>query len=174
MPLARHFLCHLLRLISRFKGKKDACLTKEVAADSRLWQKFLKMFNAVTSINNVVWQQPDNACIADSYKHVICGFSLRTGQAFRFEIPPRLQFRVGNNAIECLAEIVEIWIGIIEDELVEHYCAFSGTCNTSSIGWTHKSNFCDSTKKPNLMFSRNLEDLIIDNKVCLCTQRFKG
>ena len=126
------------------------------------------------SISNVLERRPDNICIIDSFKHGIGGFSLLTGRAFRFKIPPHLRFKVSNNILECLAEIVATWLGIIEGELVEHACAFSVTDNTSAIGWTHKSNFCDSAKKPHLMFGRNLAELTINSKIYLHIQHIKG
>ena len=91
-----------------------------------------------------------------------------------FQDPPHLRFKVSNNILECLAEIMAMWLGIIEGELVEHSCAFSVTDNTSAIGWTHKSNFCDSAKKPHLMFGRKLAELTINSKIYLHIQHIKG
>ena len=99
---------------------------------------------------------------------------MKTGQAFRFEIPPHLRFCVSNNILEYLAEVVAIWLGILEKEVGKFSCSFSGTDNTSAIGWTYKSNFCDSTKKPHLLISRLLARLVMDSQSCLYTQHLKG
>ena len=145
IPLCRHFLNRLRNLLSRLKHHKLIHLTKETLADLCLWLNFLKQANNGISINLIIERRPDCIFVTDACEHGIGGFSVRTGNAFRFDIPKHLLFRVSNNVPEYLAEIVAVWLGILDGEVRENSCVCSGTDNTSAVGWTYKSNFANST-----------------------------
>ena len=70
--------------------------------------RFLNFSQSGISINLVLERRPGGIYITDSCECGIGGFSLKTGRAFRWCIPPHLRFRVSNNMLEHIAEIVEI------------------------------------------------------------------
>ena len=153
-PLARCLTCRIRQLCLSNEHSKLIHMTDEALLFLSLWLSFLKITQSGISINLVLERCLDGMCVADSYEHGIGGLSVKTGRDFRWSIPPHLRFRVSNNMLECVAKIVAIWIGMFEGKLPPRSCAFSGTGNTSAVGWTHKSNFCDSTNKPHLMWSK--------------------
>ena len=61
------------------------------------------MANDGININLLVERQPNHLFITDSCENGIGGFSLKSGRAFRFEIPNHLKGRVSNNVLEHLA-----------------------------------------------------------------------
>ena len=85
------------------------------------------------SINLIIERLPNHIFITDSCENGIGGFSLKTDQAYRFELPDHLKGRASNNILEYLAKIVCIWIGIIENEVIPLDYVFSCTDNTSAI-----------------------------------------
>ena len=72
--------------------------------------------------------------ITDSCECGIGVFSMKTGRAFRFELPVHSRFRVSNNILECLAGIVAIWLALLEGDLLPNDCAFAGMDSTIAIG----------------------------------------
>lgn len=58
---------------------------------------------------------------------------------------PYLSARVSNNVLEYLAEIVAIWVSILDGKVQPSDCCFLCTDNTTTISWIFKSNFSDYT-----------------------------
>ena len=112
--------------------------------------------------------------ITDSCECGLGGFSIGTGRAFRYKTPENLRFRVSNNVLEFLAEVVAIWLGSLDSEVSSGSCAFSGTDNTSAVGWSFKSSFIDETQEPRVAASRELASLSIAHRFCNHTQHLKG
>ena len=108
MPLARYFAGRIHRSCLAHEHRKRINMTKEALSDLSLWLRFLKLAQSGISINLVLERRPDGIYITDSCEHVIGGFSLKTGGAFRWSISPHLRFRVSNNVLEHVAEIVAI------------------------------------------------------------------
>ena len=77
-----------------------------------------------------------NAC-----EHGLGGYSLKTGRAWRWEIPLHLRGRKSINFLEFLACVVRIMLSIEEDNPAAGYCYLSATGNTSAMGRLRKSNF---------------------------------
>ena len=174
IPLSRHYLNRLRNLLTRLKHHHQIHLTKEAILDLKLWLRFLRLAHDGVSINLIIERRPDSLFVTDSCECGLGGFSVKTGRAFRFEIPPHLRFKVSNNVLEYLAEVVAIWLGVLEGEVTEESCVFAGTDNTSAVGWTHKSNFSDATQEPHIEISRKLASLSIDHRFCLYSQHFTG
>ena len=65
-----------------------------------------------------------------------------------------------------------MWLGVLDGEITSGSCAFSGTDNTSAVGWTRKSSFADSSQEPHIIISRFLARLTMDHNFCLHTQHF--
>lgn len=172
--MARYFLGRIRRLLLR-KYKKDQIITlsAEILEDLTLWLQFLEKANTGISINLLVECYPSQIYITDSYENGIGGYSLLTGRAWRFELPSHLKGHVSNNILEYLAEIVGIWMGILDGEVKKDDCIFSCTDNTSAVGWSRRTNFAVSDSVE-LKFSRKLASLILDTNCCLYTQHIRG
>ena len=153
IPLSRHYLNRLRNLHSRLKHHKHIHLTKEVVLDLQLWLHFLHRAHEGISINLIIERQPDCIFVTESCEYGLGGFSMKTGKAFRYEIPYYLRFRVSNNVLEYLAEVIAVWLGVLDGEVQDESCVFSGTDNTSAVGWTCKSNFSDSSQKLHITIS---------------------
>ena len=108
IPLARIYLNRFRNLLKRHKMRKFITLIAETTADFFLWKQFLSLAHSGIDINLIVERRPDQIYITDSCEYGIGGFSVKTGKAFRYEIPPYLRFKVSNNVLEYLAEVVAI------------------------------------------------------------------
>jgi len=150
IPLSRYFLGCICYLLEHFIYCKYIRLTPEVIADLKLWLYFLEKAHTGISINLVLECRPDNIFITDSYDYSIGSFLMKTGRVFWFQIPEHLHFRVSNNILEYLVEIIAVWLSILQGKVVEGSYSFSVTDSMIAIGWKHKSNFYDSTNKPYL------------------------
>ena len=66
-----------------------------------------------------------------------------------------------------------MWVGVLDGEVKEDDCVFSGTDSTTAAGWTFRANFSDD-ESPKLHFSRKLALLVLKVKFCLHTQHIRG
>ena len=89
-------------------------------------------------------------------------------------MPSDLVGLVSNNLLEFLAEIICIWIDILEDQMEKYDCCLAFGDNTSAIGWLHKSNFCNESQLPHEETARYLASLCIEHDLCIYGQHFKG
>ena len=69
-------------------------------------------------------------------------------------------------------EVVAIWIGFCDGEIVRESCVHSGTENTSAVGWTYKSSFSDASQENHACVSHRLASLVLDRNFCVCSQNF--
>ena len=84
---------------------------------------------------------------------------------------------MSNNIFEYLAEVVCMYLGILEGEVLPDSCVLSGIDSASAISWTHKSSFSDYVQEPHIFMSRRLALLTIEHRFCLYSQylaRFKN
>ena len=133
-PLSRHFLCRIRRSCANNKHLKSINISDEVLANSCCWMHFLELASMGISMNLIIERRPNNIFILDSCEHRIRGYSLKTRSAFYFKIPAHLWFEVSNNVLKHLAKIVVIWKGVLEREVTECSCTFSGMDSASTIG----------------------------------------
>ena len=86
-------------------------------------------------------REPNKILRTNVCEHGLGGYSLKTGQAWRWEIPLHLRGRKLINFLEFLACVVGIMLSIKEDDPAAGYCYLSATDKTSAMGWLRKSNF---------------------------------
>lgn len=91
-------------------------------------------------MNLITYRRPTHVYRSDSCPAGLGGYS-HAGFAWRYQLPPHLQFRASNNLLEHIAAIVTPWVDIIADRLQRGDCALSMTDSTTSAGWLQKSNF---------------------------------
>jgi hypothetical protein len=107
----------------------------------------MKTCAAGVDLNSVAYRRPTHAYQSNSCPAGLGGFS-HQGFAWRFYLPPELQFRVSNNLLKHLAAIITPWVGIIAGRLSNGNCALSITNNTTSEGWLKKTNFIEDGEDP--------------------------
>ena len=130
----RHFL-HRLRHQNESKNPNRVIhLDQELPSDLKLHLKCLSKAKDGTSINLIIERQPTSIFVTDSCEAGIGYFSVKTGRAFRFEIPDHFRFRVSINVLECLALVVAIWFGILDREVSNESCSLAMSDNTSALG----------------------------------------
>ena len=132
-----------------------------------------KAHNSI-SFNLIVFRQPTKIYISDACLYGMGGFSVTSGRAWMLKLPPELVGLVSNNVLEFLAEIICIWLDILEQRIMKYDCCLSLCDNTSAISWLHKSNFCDESKAAHEEATRHIVNLCIDVDICLYSQHFKG
>jgi len=109
--------------------------------DLVLWKDFLVVANTSVDLNLLTTQEPNNILRTDACEHGLGCYSLKTGRAWRWEIPLQFRGRKSINFLGFLACVVGIMLSIEDDDPAAGYCYRSATDNTSAMGWLRKSNF---------------------------------
>ena len=141
LPEGRHFLNRIRTVEMRAKKHGSTRLNMETREDLRLWEKFLDKANRGININLIVSRHPNHIIRTDACEHGLGGFSLTTGRAWRYELPPDARNGKSINYLEFLACIAGILISLYEGNGEAGDCFLSLGDNTSSLGWLRKSNF---------------------------------
>ena len=105
--------------------------------DYKLWLHLLKRANDGISMNNIVERLPTNIYISDSFP-VSLGGMLIHERDWRYHIPRPPKGRISNNNREYIAEIITIWIDIIEGRMEKEDCVLALFDSSSTIGWNFK------------------------------------
>ena len=140
LPTIYHFLSRLRDLHFRSRNRRKIALTKNCRKDLQLMLDFLEFGRKGIDLNIVAYLAPTHIYHSDSCPAGLGGYS-NDGFAWRFQIPPNLQFRASNNLLEFLAAIITPWIDIIAGRLSCGDCVLSMTDSTTAEGWMHKTNF---------------------------------
>eukprot|EP00957_Ditylum_brightwellii_P156549 11915054-Ditylum_brightwellii.AAC.1 len=98
-------------------------------------------------MNLLAFRKPTKVYISDSCPTGLGSYN-HEGRAWRFYLPPSLQFRAGNNVLEHLAWIITPWIDILKGSLGKGDCLLSLTDSTTSEGWAKKTNFQEDNESP--------------------------
>ena len=150
-------------------------LTREARLDLELWCNLLRTAWEGISINRAVSRAPDWMVRTDACEYGLGGYSLTTGRAWRWEIPPPLRLLKSINFLEYLACITGILLSILEDGPNPDDCYLSIGDNTSSLGWLRKSNFAaDHEQASHSGLARYFAITMADAKLCQFSQWFPG
>ena len=82
--------------------------------------------------------------------------------------------RVSNNLFEFIAEVICIWVDILEGEINLYDCCLSLGDNSSVMSWLHRSNIDSEDQRVHEEAARHYASLYIDTEVCPYSQHFKG
>ena len=138
--------------------------------DLVLWKDFLVVAHTGIDLKLLTTREPNNILRTDACEHGLGGYSLKTGRAWRWEIPLHLRGRKLINFLEFLACVVEIMLSIEED-----YCYLSATANTSAMGWLRKSNFVsDGDHAAHLGLAREFASELLRRALMNYSQWFAG
>jgi hypothetical protein len=176
LPASRHFLGRLRHLVTRgqAKGHRWVRLTSHAKADLRLFQRILTRTRRGVSMNNIVFRKPTHLYRSDASGKGLGGYSILSGAAWRFPLPPGILDSITLNTLEFIGCVVTLWIDIIAGRTPPQSCLLSQTDSTSADGWLHKSNFTDDTCPIQLLVARHLATLVIEADTCLYSQWFAG
>jgi len=121
------FLGRLRSAVLRADKFKGTRLSSEETKDLVLWKDFLVVAHTGINLNLLTTQEPNNILRTDACEHGLGGYSLKTGRAWRWEIPLHLRWRKSINFLEFLACVVGIMLSIEEDDPSAGYCYLSAT-----------------------------------------------
>jgi hypothetical protein len=176
IPGASHFQKRIYKAIARAKHHKFTKLSKPERDDLQLSLKFLERAKKGMDINLLVTRKPDHLGRSDAYKGGIGGFDLRSGRAWRLEIPNELRHCKSQNFLEFLACLVQILLMLMETDWQPGDCFLSIGDNTSALGWIRNANFdCNNPEQAShIALSREFMSIIMDCSVVLYSQWFAG
>ncbi len=101
---------------------------------------FLQFANNRIILNTITFRQPTHI-----YRSVLCPVGLggysHEGWAWRYYLPPELQFHASNNLLKHLPAIISPWVDILANQLKPNNCILSMTDSTTAKGLLKKSNF---------------------------------
>ena len=174
-----HFLSNIrhIQLIAEKRGH-NIKLNERSRLDLDLTKEFLQKANQGISMNLLTFRKPTNIHICDASEHGMGGFASH-GRAWRWNIPASLQGRAHINILEYLAQVVSVWLDIIESTAKNEDCILCMGDNTSAMGWLRRSNFrqrdeSDTTWLIKQQIGRHLAHIVLNANVMLYHQWLKG
>ena len=113
------------------------------------------------SLNLLVFREPTHTYRSDASEHGIGGYSLSSGHAWRYEIPPDCWKRVSLNTLEFIGCLITIWVDILGGRTLPESCLLCQTDSSSAEGWLRKSNFEETTQPAQMIVARQLAKLVL-------------
>ena len=115
--LGRNFLNRIRNTNDKaIKIEQPMTLNSGTRDNYNIWLQLIKRSNEGVSMNNIFERLPINIYIS-YYWSVILGVMPIHGQAWRYNIPIPLQGSISNNTLYYIAEIITIWVNIIEGRM---------------------------------------------------------
>ena len=107
------------------------------------------------------------------------GGFISKGRAWWWNPPKEYWDSAHINLLEFCAELLSIWINIVEDTMYDENCLLYMRYRTTAIRWLHKSHTPATNDNPQLTLAetrlqRQLVDILIDNEHLLYSQWFLG
>ena len=176
IPHARHFVSRIRHFTDTLATtRRRVPIPSPILADLRIWLKFLQYAANGISMNNIVFREPTHEFGADACEFGLGGFCVGTKKGWQWHLPEDLIGIVSINALEFLANVVNIWmarLGLLAD-LPPLSCVLSSTDNTLAAAWLHKSSFPD-TKFFEQAVARKLAQLMLSADASLYSQWVAG
>ena len=174
-----HFLSNIRHMqIVAARKKHNVRLSTRAKDDLKLAKSFLDKANQGISMNLLTFRQPDIVYICDAAEYGLGGFASH-GRAWTYIIPPNLRNRAHINVLEYLAQIIAIWIDVIEGVTKKEDCILAMGDNTSAMGWLRRSNFrqkdeSDTSWLVKQQLGRHLATITLNADITLYKQWLKG
>ena len=134
IPLARHFLSRLHTALFATQQRRWTTLRTAQQEDLRLWLRFLQSAHDGISHNLISCHKPTCLLRTDACMHGIGGYSLHTGIAWRWELPPDLRDRATLNTLEFLSSYVGIYMEKENGNIEPLEVLLAQTDSTSAVG----------------------------------------
>jgi hypothetical protein len=177
IPQARHFMGRIRSAKHSASKRRHTRLSVDVQLDLALWLEFIASAGAGIDMNNLVFRHPTHVSRVDACEHGIGGYSLVTGQGWRFEIPVDLRLRASLNSLEHLASYTQLAFEAATTGIPPSSVILTGTDSTTAAGWLHHSSFDDSTPDSpplRLWVARATAQLLLDHSSVLFSKWFPG
>jgi len=172
----RHFLGRLYKAL--FRAQVNLSWTKlfpNELKDLQLHKDFLLFANAGISLNIVAYRKPTCIYRSDASEFGLGGYSVLTGDTWRWELPIKLRMHTSINSLEFIAYVITVWVDMLAAVIQPEDCILSQTDNTSAAGWLRKSNFAEENDEYiQLVTARKLASLVMESKTCIYNQWFSG
>ena len=174
-----HFFNNIRSLQIKAAAKThNVKIPNRVKEDLKLCKLFLKRARDGVSMNVITFRKPSICYINDAAEHGLGGFADH-GRAWRFEIPDHLLGRAHINLLEYIAQVIPIWIDILEKTTKQEDCLLGIGDSTTALDWMRRSNFREKDEtdidwKVKQQVSRKLAELILQSNTVLYKQWFRG
>ena len=179
IPMFAHFLNNLRTLqITAEQSRHNVRISQRVRDDLHLSAKFITAARNGISMNLVTFRTPDKIYINDASEHGLGGFATH-GRAWRWCIPLKLRGRAHINLLEFIAQLISIWIDIIEGETKAQDCLLGMGDSTAAMGWLRRSNFRAKNEQDiewlvKQKIARKVATIVLDSETVLYRQWFRG
>ncbi len=178
LPLARHFLSRIQRLLQHSSHFSQIFLPNHIKEDLTLWLLILRKVHAGVSMNLLTLRYPSQIVETDASQLGLGGVSSR-GRVWRFEIPATLKGRAHINILEFLAVLIGLWLEIEEGALPSLSCILAKGDSTTAMGWIRRSGkyragFDDPSNTARLCIARKIAALVLNADICLYSQWILG
>jgi hypothetical protein len=129
-------------------------------------------------MNLITFRTPDKVYINDASEHGLGGFATH-GRAWRWYIPTKLQGRAHINLLEFLAQLISIWIDVLENRTKPQDCLLGMGDSTAAMGWLRRSNFRENNEADiewlvKQQVARKVARVVLQADAVLYRQWFKG
>jgi hypothetical protein len=173
--------CHFLGRIRTAKHcaskRRHVRLSQDIQSDLSLWIAFIVSTSAGINMNALTFCHPTHVSRVDACEHGIGGYSLVTGQAWRFEIPIHLRLCTSFNSLEHLTSYIQLAFEAATTGIPSSSVILMGTNSTTAAGWLHSSSFDDSSPDDpplRLWAARATAHLLLDHSSVLFSKWFPG
>ena len=179
IPMFGHFLNNIRTTeIHATASSRPQWINERTRKDLTLAQKFLNTAKYGVNLNLMTFRTPTHIYICDASEHGIGGFATH-GRAWSWSIPRELRGRAHINLLEFLAQVVSIWLDILEDRVQPLDCLLGMGDNTASMGWLRRTNFRAKNESDldwiaKQTTARKLANLVLDSETVLYRQWFRG
>ena len=174
IPMSRHFLSRLRVVEAHCKKYRYRRLSATELHDLRWWRLILQIAGRGVSMNLLTLRAPNQVVLSDACPRGISGFSLNSGRAWRFMIPPHLIGRRSNNFLEFLGNVISVLVEIYEGRVSPGDCFLSMGDNTAAMGWLMLSNFTAEDKVAHAGLARYFASTLMANGLCCYSQWWMG
>ena len=179
IPMFAHYLNNIRSLqITAERSSHNVRISKRVKTDLKLSLVFLAKAHQGISMNLMTFRAPNKIYINDASEHGLGGFATH-GRAWRWCIPTELQGRAHINLLEFMAQLISIWIDIIEGTTEAQDCLLGMGDSTAAMGWLRRSNFREKEESDDEWIvkqdvARKVAEIVLQADAVLYRQWFRG
>jgi hypothetical protein len=109
-------------------------LLLDVQLDLKLLLAFLTSARTGIGTNTLTFRHPTHVSRVNACEHGIGGYSLITGQAWRFKLPVDLRLRASLNSLKHLASYIQLAFEVAMTGLPPSSVILTGTDSTTAAG----------------------------------------
>ena len=175
LPNSRYFLNRLRHLTYRCERFGTQTLKPWETQDFQLWLEILdSACNKGVHTNSICHTTINTYLITDACEFGLGGYNIKTGKAWRYQLPSWMTERFHINLLEFISCVIAIWLEIIGGTNTPHTRILALTDNSSAVGWLYKSNFNPQAQPGHDAVARKLARLLMDNETTIESQHISG